>query len=802
MEAVGLRPLEAARCRGVLEVGRIVRCPADADHGRQQTGWYSLHELHTTGGELLLVGAFGTWRDAGGKYKVELKKRELSSEERAAIRARIAEDRRRAEAVRKREAERAAARAQALWARLSDEGDCDYLTRKGVKAYGVKFSARGNLVVPIHDALGVIHGLQVIYGSAEDKARKGRDKDYWPTGLAKRGHYCMLGTPGTVILIAEGYATAASLHEATGRAVAVAFDAGNLAPVAEALRKRYRQAKLLICADDDYATFGNPGVSAASTAALAVSGEVLVPTFEDDPARQDVADAAPLPEERDAWTTAVREAMRGHDKLTDFNDLHQRDGKPLRGLHEVRRQLDARLQELGWGDGSAAGATKSRGGGDKDGLLRLLVTVEELRDRYSIIYGGNATAFDHEEHMLLSLSDIRDACTHRNTYRAWMESSEKRLVRLSEVGFDPTESDPRVKCNLWGGWPTTPKSGDCSSLLDLLAYLCKGEEEGATREHGNAREVYQWVLRWLAYPIQNPGAKMKTSLVFHGKQGVGKNLFFEAVMAIYGEYGRIIDQAALIDKHNDWASRKLFLIADEVVSRQELYHLKGQLKALATGDTIRINPKHVTAHEERNHVNIVYLSNELQPKVLDEDDRRDMVVWTPEAMDAVVYQEAAEDARNGGIEALHDYLLRLDLGDFNPHTKPLMTRAKRELIELGLDSTARFAIAWMGGDIEDVPVCPALSQDMFDLYRRWCSRVGISKPAPMHVLTANLGKRKDIRKDVARYYVGQKQKQATFIFPHGAKTPPDGQTQPNWLTQCADAFRAAVDDYKGARSEF
>jgi hypothetical protein len=115
---------------------------------------------------------------------------------------------------------------------------------------------------------------------------------------------------------------------------------------------------------------------------------------------------------------------------------------------------------------------------------------------------------------------------------------------------------------------------------------------------------------------------MRSALVVHGGQGVGKNLFFEAVMRIYGEYGSVIDQAAVEDKFNDWASRKLFMVADEVVARAELWHLKNKLKGIVTGTLIRINSKNVTAWEESNHVNLVFLSNERQPVAVESDDRR------------------------------------------------------------------------------------------------------------------------------------------------------------------------------------
>ena len=90
-------------------------------------------------------------------------------------------------------------------------------------------------------------------------------------------------------------------------------------------------------------------------------------------------------------------------------------------------------------------------------------------------------------------------------------------------------------------------AGSCEYLVDLLRYMCAKESK--------PEELFQWVIRWLAYPIQHPGAKMQTTIVVHGPQGTGKNMFFEAIMGIYGRYGRIIDQSAIEDKFNDWASR-------------------------------------------------------------------------------------------------------------------------------------------------------------------------------------------------------------------------------------------------------
>lgn len=83
------------------------------------------------------------------------------------------------------------------------------------------------------------------------------------------------------LFICEGYATGASIHEATGHAVAVAFDSGNLKPVAEALRRKYPETKLIICADNDQWTEGNPGTTKAKEAAEAVGAAIVCPSFTD-----------------------------------------------------------------------------------------------------------------------------------------------------------------------------------------------------------------------------------------------------------------------------------------------------------------------------------------------------------------------------------------------------------------------------------------------------------------------------------------------------------------------------------------
>lgn len=148
-----------------------------------------------------------------------------------------------------------------------------YLLEKLVKPHGIR-QRNDVLLVPMRDASGELWGVQTI--TPDGAKRFLRD-------ARKRGLHALGGAIVDVLAICEGYATAASVHEATGYPVAVAFDAGNLEPVAKTLREKYTNAKIIICGDDDSGTEErtgrNPGRHCAEAAARAVGGIVALPEF-------------------------------------------------------------------------------------------------------------------------------------------------------------------------------------------------------------------------------------------------------------------------------------------------------------------------------------------------------------------------------------------------------------------------------------------------------------------------------------------------------------------------------------------
>lgn len=791
LQAAGLLVTE------LVTTGRMVRCRVEGS--RERRGWYVLHELNTAAGETLVVGTFGVWHgNENGATKVELHKRDRSftDEQRDALRRRLAEDRRRAELARQTQAKRAADRASVAWSKALPAGDADYLVAKGVQGFGLRFGKTGVALVPLLDVNSQVHGLQVLRSAKQATAAGKPAKEYWPAGMVKKGHFHLIGgTPQWILLVAEGYATAASLHMATGYPVAVAFDAGNLLPVATALAKRYRGIKVLACGDDDvlqkcrhcrsrvilavHPQFcpscaqphgaSNAGMLGAEAAALDVGGAVLLPTFADEAGRR-------------------KRFLETGRKVSDFNDLHA-----VEGLHVVRGQVEARLTELSWrAPAENRAASTPATGGAGPAKLSPIHSLDELLERFALVYGQGGTVFDHREHMLVALGDMRDACARKELHRAWMEHSNRSIVRVREVDFDPSGEKPGVTCNLFAGWPTVPREGNCDKLLQLLWHMCGNES--------NQKALYDWVVKWLAYPLQNPGAKMKSTIVIHGPQGTGKNMFFDEYMKLYGDYGRVLDQAALEDKFNDWASRKLFLLADEVVARTEVYHLKNKLKALITGDRIRINPKNIQAYEEDNHANLVFLSNEAMPVVLEEDDRRHAVIWTPDKLSAEFYTEVLAEIRNGATAALHHHLLQVDLTGFTNGTNPPMTQAKADLIGLSQDSPQRFLDELFGDDIPGLRPMPGLSKEWYEVYKVWCAREGLPRPAPSpKFINALVRKRGIVHPDRARkrYQIEQNVNGPHGFLMLGDCSNPDGKAEATWLGEQVVKFRHMYGDYKG-----
>lgn len=256
IERHGLQP-------GNIEPGRFQRFPGADKGSDNRAGWARMFEDG-------LGGVFGDWSSpVSGIWQAELEK-PMTPAEQAAFWRKVAEAKQKAEQTRKAEQVAAAKRAEGIWkAAPPAPVDHPYLQAKNVQAHGLRLYDDA-LVIPLRDQSGVLWSLQFI--GPDSKKR-------FLTDGKKKGCYSAIGgKPEKVLCIAEGYATASTIHEATGYQVAVAFDAGNLEPVAVAIRAKMPDTRLIICADDDAHKEKNTGLIDARKAALAVGGFMVFQT--------------------------------------------------------------------------------------------------------------------------------------------------------------------------------------------------------------------------------------------------------------------------------------------------------------------------------------------------------------------------------------------------------------------------------------------------------------------------------------------------------------------------------------------
>jgi putative DNA primase/helicase len=273
--------------------GKLHRFSASGKRG-DDTGWCVLHL------DDVPAGVFGCWRLGITETWCGKPDTQLTQAEREVHRQRIKAMQAQREADQAERQQAAATEAAKRWQEAKPCTQHPYLTTKGVQAHGVRIDAAGALIVPMRDTAGTLHSLQTITPDGEKR---------FLSGGRVKGCYLAIGKPkGGRLIVCEGYATGASIHEATGEAVAVAFNAGNLGSVALALRTKYPTLKITVAADDDYRTDGNPGITKATAAAQAVGGCVAVPDF----------------------------GVSRPDRATDFNDLRQ-----VAGLDAVRRCFEA-----------------------------------------------------------------------------------------------------------------------------------------------------------------------------------------------------------------------------------------------------------------------------------------------------------------------------------------------------------------------------------------------------------------------------------------------------------------------------
>ena len=298
MYSTGITPPDFIEADGKL------RRFASGDRKNDKNGWYVFHS------EGIPAGAFGCWkRGISDTWRANVG-RVLTPNEISALQAKMETFKKQRELEKLKLQAEAKEKAISLWAKASPATNHPYSTVKQIKPHNSK-TYNDCLLIPLYEN-GEIQSLQIIQADGSKR---------FLTGGKVSGCYHAIGKIENAkeLCICEGFATGATIHEATGYPVAIAFNAGNLLAVAENIKAKYPQLNLIICADDDYKTDGNTGLTKATDTAQAVNGLLAIPTF----------------------------GIHRKEKATDFNDMAQEFG--LQAVKEAIQNASQPIQ-IQWGN--------------------------------------------------------------------------------------------------------------------------------------------------------------------------------------------------------------------------------------------------------------------------------------------------------------------------------------------------------------------------------------------------------------------------------------------------------------------
>ena len=228
------------------------------------------------------------------------------------------------------------------------------------------------------------------------------------------------------------------------------------------------------------------------------------------------------------------------------------------------------------------------------------------------------------------------------------------------VAFEPGEPGWLLgnRLNLYRGFAVEPRRGSWRLMLRHIYRVLAGGDRKAGR----------YILRWLAWTLQNPGKQAEAVLVFQGDEGAGKGTLARAMLQIFGPAALPISSPKLlVGAFSGHLQHCVFLFLDEAFWAGDRT-AENRLKALVTEPTITIEPKYFNPFQIRNCLHLVMASNNDWVVPAAHGARRYAVFKVSSArVDDFNYFDAVNaEMKAGGVEAMLYDLLRLDLSGWHP----------------------------------------------------------------------------------------------------------------------------------------
>jgi len=245
--------------------------------------------------------------------------------------------------------------------------------------------------------------------------------------------------------------------------------------------------------------------------------------------------------------------------------------------------------------------------------------------------------------------------------QAWLEWPDKNY-KPGGVGFYP---DPR-KCppdtfNLFRGFQVQPVEGDCTIYLDHLKYIiCAGDEL-----------VYRYLICWIAHMIQKPDEKPSVAVVLKSVEGTGKGTMAETLLIMLGPHGNKTNGAfAVSGRFNATLVARLFIFIDEADLTDR--HTADKLKGLISETSVNLERKGIDIEPLPNYCRFIFASNHTRVLNAGIRERRYLVLEPSDekAQDTAYFSRLWAWINDGGAAKFLDYLLKVDISDFNPYKCP------------------------------------------------------------------------------------------------------------------------------------
>jgi len=551
------------------------------------------------------VGASFGCNRAGTKYVWQMRDANTpvpSNTERQAARIKSHEARQQSDAATARQHATAAATAARIWAKASETGpEHSYIARKAITAYGARHDLVGSLVLPVFGPDGELQSVQRIGINGVKRFLK---------NAAMKSGRMIIGEleNGKPIIIAEGWATACSIREATGEAVVVGFSGNNLAVVATDLRRKFPDSPLVIAGDLDAHGKGLEYAQAAADAGA--PADILLPKFADGRAAGDWNDLHQVEGidavRRQLITTteaASREVMsflapalskcdardgtRSTRSLTELGNaqrLHDNNGDNIKFVFDVKAWLIWRARSWQW---------------DTDGAAVRSMAAQLPRT----VYAEGLGFPDHAEHFAKWARKSSEQKTIRAAAALLSDFGPVRLPMAHidadsfVVGFDQA----RQVIDLTTG--TARAATPADFVTKSLSAGSIGNPSRAVRWRQFLQEVFEgdqelidWLQKFCGYLLTGT-TQEHIFLFLHGHGANGKSVFIEVLKHIMGDYARAIASETLSESKRNAGSASPDL-ADIVGARLVLCAetednaalAESLVKGLVSGDSMAARP--------------------------------------------------------------------------------------------------------------------------------------------------------------------------------------------------------------------